>query len=76
MRPARRGRWDAHRARAAVDVRLQEAVDEEYKSEAEEEDQFDSDFNDSEVGRRFVRRVQLLVAILTRARPRGTGRRR
>ena len=27
----------------------QEAVDEEYKSEAEEEDKFDSDFNDSEV---------------------------
>lgn len=31
---------------------FQEAVDEEYKSEVEEEDQFDSDFNDSEVGGR------------------------
>lgn len=35
---------------------LQEAVDDEYKSEVDEEDQFDSDFNDSEV-RGISRRI-------------------
>ena len=41
-------RFDVHRAALTARGASQEAADEEYVSEAEEADQFDSDFGDSE----------------------------
>ena len=47
----------------------QEAVDDEYKSEKEEEDKFDSDFMDSEVNARSVEKgIQEVFSLLTIAR--------